>query len=74
MFHFKGFQFALQKNSQSALLGTFVGLGAVLPKIQVFSCYFEEASLMFPCAFFPQLFLEGALMVSLYKSNTLKRV
>lgn len=47
--HFKASLFALRKNSQFALEGTFAGLGTGWHKIQVFSGCFEEASLMFPC-------------------------
>lgn len=47
--HFKAFWFA-EKKSKFALLGTFLGQRAGLHEIQVFSGYFEEASLMFPCA------------------------
>lgn len=48
----KVFHLPSKKNSQFALLGTLAGPGAALPEIQVFSCYFEETSLMFPCASF----------------------
>lgn len=45
----KLFDLPSEKNSQFALWGTFVGPGAGLHKMQVFSGYFEEAPLMFAC-------------------------